>query len=147
MFFLSLVNCNLILAHLSGKLRGELIEKQSSRRLTVRPCMRPSSVNTFKHQYLSDQRVDCNQILPKALLGWGKCCIRFWQDRTRTLVSMATDSFHRVIMGKTVLSLFSAVFHPILFILAGNNDIRESLEEFEIRRDSTIDCGVSCPTP
>ena len=50
-------------------------------------------------------------------------------------------------MGKTVLSLFSAVFHPILFILAGNNGIHESSEEFEIRRDSTIDCGVSCPTP
>ena len=110
MLFLSLVNCNLILAHLSRKLRGELIEKQSSRRPTVRPCMRPSSVNTFKHQYLSDQRVDCNQILPEALLGRGKCCIRFWRDRTRTLVSMATDSFHRVIMGKTVLPLFSAVF-------------------------------------
>ena len=147
LFFLSLVNCNLILAHLSRKLRGELIEKQSSRRPTVRPCMRPSSINTFKHQYLSDQRVDCNQILPEALLGRGKCCIRFWQDRTRTLFSMATDSFHRVIMGKTVLPLFSAVFHLILFILAGNNDICESLEEFEIRRDSTIDCGVSCPTP
>ena len=129
---MSFVNCNLILAHLSRKLRGELIEKQSSRRPTVRPCMRTASVNNFKHQYLSDQRVDCNQILPEALLGRGECCIRFRQDRTRTLVSMATDSFHRVIMGKTVLPLFSAVFHPILFILVGNNDICESLEEFEI---------------
>ena len=147
MFFFVVSQLQLILAHLSRKLRGELIEKQSSPRPTVRPCMRPSSVNTFKHQYLSDQRVDCNQILPEALLGRGKCCIRIWQDRTRTLVSMATDNFHRVIMGKTVLPLFSAVFHPIFFILAGNNDICESLEEFEIRRDSTIDCGVSCPTP
>ena len=77
MFYLSLVNCNLILAHLSRKLRGELIEKQSSRRPTVRPCMRPSSVNPFKHQYLSEQRVDCNQILPEELLGRGKCYIRF----------------------------------------------------------------------
>ena len=110
MCFLSFVNYNLILAHLSRRPRGELIEKQSSRRPTVRPCMRPSSVNTFKHQYLSDQRVDRNQNLPGTLLGWGKCCIRFWQDRTRTLVSMATDSFRRVIMGQTVLPLFSAVF-------------------------------------
>ena len=61
------------------------------------------------------------------------------------MVSMATDP--RVIMGQTVLSLSAVVFHPIIFILAGNNDIRERLEEFEIRRDSTIDCGVSCPTP
>ena len=36
-------------------------------------------------------------------------------------------------------------FHPILFIHAGNNDIHESSEEFEVRRDSTTDCGVNCP--
>ena len=33
----------------------------------------------------------------------------------------------------------------ILFILAGNDDMNESLEEFEIRPDLTTDCGVSCP--
>ena len=30
---------------------------------------------------------------------------------------------------------FSAVFHPILFILTGNDDMLESLEEFEIWPD------------
>ena len=35
--------------------------------------------------------------------------------------------------------------HPILFILAGNDDKDESSEEFEIRPDLTTDCGVSCP--
>ena len=69
----------------------------------------------------------------------------FGPNRIITLVFMATDSFHRVIMGKKVLPLFSADFHPILFILAGNNDIHESPEEFEIQRDSTTDCGISCP--
>ena len=44
----------------------------------------------------------------------------------RLLVSMATDS---VIMEKTVLPLF---LYPILFILAGNDDMHESLEEFKI---------------
>ena len=29
----------------------------------------------------------------------GKAALGFGQDRIRTLVSMATDSFHRVIMG------------------------------------------------
>ena len=48
-------------------------------------------------------------------------------------------------MGKTVLPFFSAAFDLILFILAGNNDMHESSEEFEIRRDLTTDCGVSCP--
>ena len=35
--------------------------------------------------------------------------------------------------------------YPILFILAGNDDMHESWEEFEIRPDPTTDCGVSCP--
>ena len=49
----------------------------------------------------------------------------------RLLVSVVTDS---VIMEKTVLPLFLGCFYPILFILAGNDDMHESLEEFEIRR-------------
>ena len=48
-------------------------------------------------------------------------------------------------MEKTVLPLFSAVFHLILFILAGNDDMHGSSEEFEIQPDRTTDCGVSCP--
>ena len=58
------------------------------------------------------------------------------------LVSMPTD---RVIMEKTVLPLFLRCFYPTLFILAGNDDMHESSEEFEIQPDSTTDCGVSCP--
>ena len=33
--------------------------------------------------------------------GGGKAAICLWPDRTGTLVSVATDSSHRVIMGKT----------------------------------------------
>ena len=58
------------------------------------------------------------------------------------LVSMATD---RVIMKKCCCHFFSAVFYPILFILAGNDDMHECSEEFEILPDPTTDCGVSCP--
>ena len=32
----------------------------------------------------------------------GKAALGFWPDRIGTLVSMATDSCHRVIMGKTL---------------------------------------------
>ena len=48
-------------------------------------------------------------------------------------------------MGKTVLLLFSAVFDAIIFKLAGNDDMHESSEEFEIRPDPTTDCEFSCP--
>ena len=58
------------------------------------------------------------------------------------LVPMATD---RVIMENTVSPLFLGFFYPILFILAGNDDMHESSEEFEFPLDLTTDCGVSCP--
>ena len=58
---------------------------------------------------------------------------------------MATDSSYRVIMGKTASSRFLDCFDRILFILAGNDDMHESLDEFEIWPDSTTDNGVSCP--
>ena len=38
-------------------------------------------------------------------LGGGKAALGFGPDRIGTLVSMATDSFHRVIMGKILLAL------------------------------------------
>ena len=58
--------------------------------------------------------------------------------QTRPLVSMATE---RVIVRKTV----SSHFLERHFILAGNDDIHKSLNEFEIRRDPTMDYGVGCP--
>ena len=60
----------------------------------------------------------------------------------RPLVSMATDS---VTVGKRCHHIFSNVFDRIHFILAGNDDIHKSLNEFEIRRDPTMDYGVGCP--
>ena len=59
----------------------------------------------------------------------------------RLLVSMATA---RVLREKQCCHFFSAFFYPILFILAGYDDMHESLEELEIRQDQTTDCGVSC---
>ena len=65
--------------------------------------------------------------------GGGKASIGFDPDQIRTLVSMATDSFHRVIMGKTASSRFLKVFDRIHFILAGNDDIHKGLNELDIR--------------
>ena len=58
---------------------------------------------------------------------------------------MATD---RIINynGKNSVATFSRLFfYLILFILAGNDDMHESSEEFEIRPDPTTDRRVSCP--
>ena len=60
-------------------------------------------------------------------------------------MSMATDSSHRVIMGKMLSHSSAFIFDRIFFILAGDDDIYNISEEFEIRSDRTKDCGVSCP--
>ena len=77
--------------------------------------------------------------------GGGNASIGFDPDRIRTLVSMATDSSHRVIREKRRHHVFSNTLDQILFILAGNDDMHESLDEFEIWLDSTTDYRVSCP--
>ena len=46
---------------------------------------------------------------------------------------------HRLIMGKRCRHFFSAVLDWILFILAGNGNIHESLDELEILLDLTTD--------
>ena len=63
-------------------------------------------------------------------------------SQMRPLVSMAAD---RVTVGKRCYHIFSKVFGRIHFILAGNDDIHKGLNEFEIWRDPTMDCGVGCP--
>ena len=40
---------------------------------------------------------------------------------------------------------FSVAIDPILFKLAGNEDMHNILDEFEFRPDLTTDYGVSCP--
>ena len=77
--------------------------------------------------------------------GGGKAALGFGADLIRTLVSMATDSFHRVVWGKGRHHVFSAVFNRTLFILAGNYDIHKSLHEFKIRPDLTTDNRVRSP--
>ena len=74
--------------------------------------------------------------------GEGKAAVGFGADQIKTLVSMVTDSSHRVIMGKRPHRVFYPVFDRILFILAGNKDIHKSLAKFEFRPVPTID---SCP--
>ena len=82
---------------------------------------------------------------PKHHWGGGNAALGFWPDRTVTLVSMATDSSHRVIMGKISLPSSVFIFDRIFFILAGKEDNYNIPDEFEFQPDSTKNCGVSCP--
>ena len=42
--------------------------------------------------------------------GGGKAALGFWPDRIGTLLSMATDSSHRVIMGENLISTLAPSF-------------------------------------
>ena len=58
------------------------------------------SVNIFKLEYLRNQQAEFNQILSVASFGWGLIVLGFRPGRIGALVSMATNSSHRVLMGK-----------------------------------------------
>ena len=76
--------------------------------------------------------------------GGGLPVLGFEANKIRTLVSMATDSSHRLIMGKSQHSS-SLNFDRNFFILAGNEDNHKVSDEFEIQPDPSMECGVSCP--
>ena len=69
-------------------------------------------------------------------LGGGLVALGFGPDRVRTLVSMATESSHRVIMVKTVSPFFLGCFSSDPFHTC-NKDMHESLDEFEFQPDWT----------
>ena len=89
------------------KAHGELIVYQSSRRPSVRPSVRASvRASTLSNINISETS---GPITTKFYLkhhwGGGKAASGFRPDRIGTLVSMATDSSHRVIMWKISLAL------------------------------------------
>ena len=89
------LNFSFIFSSPEPKALGELIGWDSSRRPRV-----GWSVHTFRHEYLLDQLAD-HFHLKHHWVG-GLAALSFGQDQIRTLVSMATDSSHRLIMGKTL---------------------------------------------
>ena len=92
------------LAHLSRRLKGELI---------VYPCsgVRRRRRSPFSNMNISEASWPIAiKFYLKHHWGGGKAAWGFGADQFRTLVSMATDSSHRVIMGKTASSSFLECF-------------------------------------
>ena len=67
---------------------------------SVRPC-----VNTFSMNIFATSRSIATKFYLKHHWGEEKAALGFWPDQFVTLVSMTTDSPHRVIMGKILLAL------------------------------------------
>ena len=85
------------------KAHGELIVYQSSRRPSVRPSVRVSTLSNMNISATS--KLIATKFYLNHHWGGGKAASGFWPDRIGTLVSMATDSSHRAIMGKISLAL------------------------------------------
>ena len=89
------------LAHLSRRLKGELIVNSCSG-VRHRHYRQP-----FSNMNISEaSRLIAIKFYLKHHWGGGKAAWGFGADQFRTLVSMATNSSHRVIMGKTASSRF-----------------------------------------
>ena len=63
--------------------------------------------------------------------GGGKASLGFDLDFIRTLVSMATVSSHRVAVGNTASSNSRMFLIGTFLILAGSDDMHESMDEFD----------------
>ena len=86
------------------KARGELIGLDSSRRPSVFPSVR-ATVCAFTLSNINISETSWPIIIKFHLehhYGGGSATLGFGPDRIRTLVSMETDSSHRVIMWKIV---------------------------------------------
>ena len=100
------------LAHLSRRLKGELIVYPCSGVRRRRRCCRcRCRCQPFSKMNISEA---CKPIAIKFYLkhhlGGGKAAWGFGGDQFRTLVSMATYRSHRVIMRKTTSSRFLECF-------------------------------------
>ena len=80
----------------------------ASVRPSVHPCVRPSTLSNMNISETS--RPITTKFYLKCHWGGGKAALGFDADQIRSLVSMATDSSHRVIMGKRASSSFLACF-------------------------------------
>ena len=100
-----------LLAHLSRRLVGELIVYPWSgvRPLSVRR-RRPSSFTMSNMNISATSGPITTKFNLKHHWVGGKAAFGFGPDQIRTLVSMATESSHRVIMEKTVSPLFLGCF-------------------------------------
>ena len=125
-----------LLAHLSRRLTRWAYSWPMVRR-------HPSIVHTFKLEYLKSQSwsnfmcsiTGVGERLCKVLGRIGSKLWFPWQQKA------AID----LQWGKRCLHLFLVAFGPILFILAGNEDMHKISDKFEILPDRTTGYGISCP--
>ena len=107
----------------------------ASVRPSVRLCVRPFTLSNMNISKTSWPIII--KFHQEHYWGRGLTALGFGLDRIRNLVSMATDSSHRVILGKICDHSSSFIFDFFFFILAGNKDNHKISNGFEIRHNPT----------
>ena len=75
-----------------------------------------------------------------------RTCIKVWMSLNLGQIPLLTMELAALEHLKNQRHhFFSVAIDPILFKLAGNEDMHNILDEFEFRPDVTTDYGVSCP--
>ena len=96
-------NDDLFLAHLSRRIVGELI---------VYPCSGVRPLSTISNMNISATSGPITmKFYQKHHWDGGKAALGFGPDRIKTLVSMTTDSSHRVFYGENSGATFSQLFY------------------------------------
>ena len=111
LFTFQLWRAHNFLAHLSRRLT-RWAYRMGLEPASVRPCVRASvRASTLSNMNISETgRRIAFKFYMKHHWGGGKAALGFGADQIRTLVSMATDSSHKVIMGKKGVITFSRLF-------------------------------------
>ena len=71
--------------------------------------------------------------------------MKAWMSSNFGQIPIPTREISALARLKNCVHSSAFIFDRIFFILAGNEDIHNISDEFEIRPDPTKDCGVSCP--
>ena len=100
----------------------------------------------IRHRRLKFSPRNMYQIICVASLGWGKGCIRFLCRLDQNAGFHSTRKRPLTYNGgKRCLYLFSVVFDPIFFKLAGKEDRHKISNKFKFWPDRTTSYEVMCP--
>ena len=92
-------------------------------------------VHTFEQLYLQNQLANFSQIFISSIFGVGeRLHLVFGADQIKTVVTMATESSHWHIMGKTCPPIFSVIFNQFFVKLADNEDRHKISDELNLSR-------------
>ena len=110
---------------------------------------RNSMVLSFSHSVIIQMKLEYLSwlmlILYEASLGWGKCCVRFWDRLDQNSGFHGNRKCPLTYNGENDSTFPLLFFYQIFFKLACNKDRHDISDEFEFQPDRTTSYRVRCP--